>query len=227
MVNDLTQDPDVTLVEDSKAAIIPSAKTRPKKHLKLLSGLNHNSTSLVSQAKGKQVVSELKSVEVNLDIQIREYNKKETTLKRANKILSTYEQEVKINELIEKWRRVCQCAMAYLFNSTMLKINKMGGYHVFRKKEIEKMKRQLEYQSNDGIQDQIDELLESDEFLKLCQEEQDGVRERVEEKLHEAEKLKEKEMAKIHAQLEDMNEEEFTMQELAARIKVEYHLVYP
>ncbi|AET41579.1 Mei5p Ecym_8301 [Eremothecium cymbalariae DBVPG len=223
------RDPEVTLVEEGSAATPKSNNKGVNKTFKVpfrtTSDIKSPKNEFLNQ--GSQISSEIKQLESRIDSELREYNKKETLLKRAVKVASTYDQEENTRDLIVKWRGVCQGAMAYILNSTILKINKMGGYKEFKQKEVEKLKKQIEYQADDGIEEQINMVLESEDFLMLPSEEQQEIREQMEEKRLEAEKEKEKALARLEVQFGDNEQDEMTLQELAQRLKVEYNLVYP
>ncbi|AGO12972.1 AaceriADL276Wp [[Ashbya] aceris (nom. inval.)] len=221
------QDPDSTLVEERSAATPKAINKINKKSFKPPFNAKLKGGAGCRDRTDGDLGEELRLRERALDAELRQCATQETLLRRAVKIAESYEQLQQNDSLIEKWRGVCQAAMAYILNSMMLKIGRMGGYKEFKRKEVDRMKRQVEYQTNDGIEDQIADLLESDEFLRLPLDEQEEIRERMEERREEAEKVKERELAKLDAELQATEGEEITMEELAARLKVEYDMVYP
>lgn len=172
------------------------------------------------------LLKEIRRLENDLDRQIRDLTKKEFALKRAVKIMQTYDNELKTIELINKWRSTCQCGMSYMLNTILVKIDRMGGYQEYKRKEIEARKRQVEYQYDDGIQQQMEEILESPDFFHLPIEEKEEIRERMDEKVREAEEMKQNELQKFENELRKEDNDEMTLQELAAKLKVDYDMVY-
>ncbi|AAS51644.1 ADL276Wp [Eremothecium gossypii ATCC 10895] len=221
------QDPDSTLVEERLAATPKVINKVSKKGFKPPFSVKLKRGAICRDGAGTDLGEELRLRERALDAELRQRATQETLLRRAVKIAESYEQLRQNDSLIEKWRGVCQAAMAYILNSMMLKIGRMGGYKEFKRKEVERMKRQVEYQTNDGVEDQIAELLESDEFLRLPLDEQEEIRERMQERREEAERARERELAKLDAELAATEGEEMTMEELATRLKVDYNMVYP
>lgn len=169
---------------------------------------------------------ELKRMENEIDKEIRGLVKKESKLKRANQILSSYENEIKTKNLIQKWRSICQSGMSYLLNSVQLKIDRMGGYQEYKRKEVDAIKRQIEYKYDDSLQQQMDEILESPDFFHLPEEEKNEIRECMDERIKEVEEIKLKELEKVEKKLQQADIQEMTLQELASKIKVDYDLVY-
>ena len=161
-----------------------------------------------------------------LTTEIKQYKKEISNITDAIKILNKYEKELKTEELITKWRGVCQKAMSYLFNSILFKIDKMGGYEEFIKKEIEAEKARIEYQLDDSIGEEISDFLESDEFQNMPLDDQEECKMQLEEKREEMEKVKQKSLNRLDEKLEQCQGQEMTMQELANRLKVEYELVF-
>lgn len=159
--------------------------------------------------------------------QIANYRKSNFQLQQAIKILSNYEKEIKVLKLIQKWRVVSQAGMSFLLNSTLLKISKLGGYEKLIRKELEAKKRQIEYQMDDSMQDQMDEVLESEDFKLLPEEDQQEYKDRMADKIQEAQLWKEKEFTKLEEELQNCADKEMTMEELSKRLKVEYALVFP
>lgn len=158
--------------------------------------------------------------------QIKQLKKENSSLESSLKILAKYQRELEVLELIDKWRAICQAGMSYLMNSTLIKINKMGGYDELVRREIEAEKRKLEYQFASGLQDEIDDILESDEFKLLPDSEQKSLRQDLDQRLEDQEKWQSKEMAKLDSKLKENSGKELTMEELASRLKVNYELVF-
>lgn len=159
--------------------------------------------------------------------EIANCNKNIVQLQQGIKLLESYKSEEKNLILIDKWRGVCQSGMSYMLNSTLIKIDKLGGYEEMRRKEIDAEKRKIEYQLDDRLRYQMDEVTESDDFRLLSVEDQLEYKERMEEKLLETEALKEKQFAKLDQQLLETANHEMSMNELAKRLKIEFRLVFP
>ncbi|KAF4006145.1 Double-strand recombination repair family protein [Saccharomyces cerevisiae] len=66
----------------------------------------------------------------------------------------------------------------------------MGGYKDFLEKEMEAKKRRLEYQIDNGMEDQICEIKESDDFRQLSEVEKQEWESQMNEQLKELEKKK-------------------------------------
>lgn len=148
-------------------------------------------------------------------------------LQQANKIMKSYHKEEKVLNLIQKWRAVSQAGMSYIMNSTLIKISRIGGYEELRRKELEAEKAKLEYQIDDNLQEQMNEVLESNEFQMLPQEAQQEYKEKMEEKMSEAEIWKEKEFSKLDNRMKEIGNQELTMEELSKRLNMEYYLIFP
>ena len=182
----------------------------------------------ISSNRSTKVVSKTQRLLYNeLTTQIKLYKKEVSNITDAIKILNKYDKELKTDQLIEKWRSVCQKAMSYMFNSTMFKIDKMGGYEEFIKKEIEAEKARIEYQLDDSIGDEISKFLESEEFKNMPLDYQEECKMQLDEKRDEVERVKEKSLKILDQRLELCQGQEMTMKELAGRLKVEYELVFP
>ncbi|CCC69128.1 hypothetical protein NCAS_0C01380 [Naumovozyma castellii] len=163
-----------------------------------------------------------------LDKQIRSYERLNIELIQAIKYLDDdNSEELKTEQLINKWRDISQSTMAYLLNSILNKIDKMGGYEEFRQKEIEREKTQLEYQLDDGIEESFGSILESDEFKMLSLEDQDEYKQEMETKLKEMEEFKQKQLEKFEKEMENVTNKQLDMKELSKRLNVEYDLVFP
>lgn len=175
----------------------------------------------------RKLVAENRLLCDELNKQIGFYKKDNYQLKQAIKILKYYDEEEKVLLLIEKWRTICQAGMSFIMNSTLIKIARTGGYEELLRKEFEAAKRKLEYQVDDSFQNEMDELLESEEFQRLPEEVQQEYKDKAEEKIREAEVWKEKEFAKLENALKDKQSQEMTMKELSNRLKVEFELVFP
>ncbi|CUS20461.1 LAQU0S01e07096g1_1 [Lachancea quebecensis] len=161
-----------------------------------------------------------------LNEQIKKIRRDNTTLQNSLKILRKYERELEVLELIVKWRSICQAGMAYLMNSTLLKVNKMGGYEELIRKEVEAEKRRLEYQFAGRLQDEVDGVLDSEEFKALPESEQQWLRKDLQQKVDSNEKLQQNEIKKLDSKLNDSTNKQMTMQELANRLKVDYVLIF-
>ncbi|KAM3163653.1 hypothetical protein ACU8KH_02127 [Lachancea thermotolerans] len=158
--------------------------------------------------------------------QLNKVRRENTTLQNSLKILRKYERELEVLELIDKWRSICQAGMAFLLNSTLLKVNKMGGYEELIRKEVEAEKRKLEYQFAGRLQDEVDEVLESEEFKALPESEQQWLRRDLQQKVDSNEQLQQEEIKKLDLKLTESSNKQMTMRELANRLKVDYALVF-
>lgn len=175
----------------------------------------HNSFIL----KNKELVRERKMLKTEI-----------SELKNGIKILENFQKEREVLELINKWRGVSQCGMSYIHNSTLIKINKMGGYTNFLKTELESEKDKIEYQFE--LEADIESYFESEEFINMCADDQQEVRVQVDEKMFEFERVKEKKIKEIDKKMDEIencnpDKQIFSMKELAKRLNVEYNLVFP
>ncbi|SCU93719.1 LAME_0F04764g1_1 [Lachancea meyersii CBS 8951] len=180
-----------------------------------------NISSATGHLRSKLGVEERQRLE-----KIRLLKKENCALESAIKILGSYEKEREVFSLIDKWRSICQAGMAYLLNSTMLKISRMGGYEELVKKEIEAEKRKLEYQFSDQIESGIDDILESDEFKMMSDLDQAELKHQLYQKKEEADKAQQVEIEKLDAKVKESSGAEFTMQNLARRLKVDYDMIF-
>ncbi|QLL30904.1 hypothetical protein HG536_0A07190 [Torulaspora globosa] len=155
------------------------------------------------------------------------YKKHIDQLKQAIKILESFETEERILDLISKWRGVSQAGMSYMLNSTLLKIDKMGGYEELLRRECEAEKRKIEYQFSDNLQEDMEAVFESEDFQALSEEMQQEYREQMMEQVKEAQIRKEKEFAEIELKMKQSAGQEMSMQELSKRMKLEYSMIFP
>ncbi|AQZ18426.1 MEI5 (YPL121C) [Zygosaccharomyces parabailii] len=174
----------------------------------------------------RKLANRLKLLNNELKKQVDSYKKTNNQLGQAIKILRKYDQETKILLLIDKWRSISQGGMSYMLNSTLLKIDRMGGYEELRRKELEAEKRKIEYQVDDRLQDEMDNVLESEEFKALPDEDQEEYKARMQNRIDEMTIWKEKELLKLDEKLKSNSEKEMTMRELSQRLKVDYDLVF-
>lgn len=175
----------------------------------------------------RQLAAKSRLLNDELTRQIAIYRKSNFQLQQATKILNEYEKEIKVLKLIQKWRAVAQAGMSFLLNSTLLKISKLGGYEKLVRKELEAKKRKIEYQVDDTMQDQMDEVLESEDFQILPEEDQQEYKDCMADKIQEAQSWKEKEFTRLEEEFRNCADQEMTMEELSKRLKVEYALVFP
>ncbi|GAV50247.1 hypothetical protein ZYGR_0U01030 [Zygosaccharomyces rouxii] len=175
----------------------------------------------------RRLAYELKLLNNEFTRQINSYKIENNQLNQSIKVLKNYEKEEKVMRLIEKWRSISQAGMSYMLNSTMLKITKIGGYEELKRKEMEAEKRKIEYQVDDNLQDEMDNVLESDEFQMLPEEDQEEYKNRMQDKIEEMEIWKEKALTKLEEQVKLCANQEMTMQELAQRLKINYQFVFP
>ena len=184
---------------------------------------------------GKKSANEMtkQSNQKKISILNRELTKQLTILRQENnhlqqacKILS--ENKIKENrKSIEKWRTICKMELSFILNSTLIKINRMGGYKDFLEKEMEAKRRRLEYQIDSGMEDQIYEIKESEDFKQLSEIEQQEWESQMNEQLKELEKNKVVELEKLNKVLLDSEGKEFGMFELCTRLKLDYNLMFP
>ncbi|CAI4861774.1 CRB_1a_G0054870.mRNA.1.CDS.1 [Saccharomyces cerevisiae] len=160
-------------------------------------------------------------------IKNRELTKQLTLLRQENnhlqqacKILSE-NKIIENRKSIEKWRDNFQrWNCLFILNSTLIKINRMGGYKDFLEKEMEAKKRRLEYQIDNGMEDQICEIKESDDFRQLSEVEKQEWESQMNEQLKELEKKKKiAELEKLNKVLHDSEGKDFGMAELCTRLK--------
>lgn len=155
------------------------------------------------------------------------YKKHIDQLKQAIKILERFEEEERVLDLISKWRGVSQAGMSYMLNSTLIKIDKMGGYEELLRRECEAQKRKIEYQFSDSLQEDMEAVFESDEFQAMTEEMQQEYREQMMEQVKEAQKRKEREFAALELKMKQSAGKEMSMQELSRRMKLEYSMIFP
>lgn len=148
-------------------------------------------------------------------------------LREAVKILTNYDKEKRTKKLIDKWRCISQAAMSYILNMTLCKIDKIGGYEELRKKELQVQRKRLEYMMDDSMQDEMDNILDSDEFNQLPVDDQEEYKRMMEEKLKDFENHKQKELNKLEEEMTKTSNKEMDMVELTKRLKVSYSLVFP
>lgn len=174
-----------------------------------------------------QLSKSLKLLYNELTRQIRSYEKENANLKDAIKIATSYNKELETIQLCEKWRNICQGATSYLYNSTLFKIDKLGGYEEFIRKEVESEKKQMEYQLEDNLQVEIDNFLDSEEFQALSEDEQDEFKRKIKEQTEEVAKQKEKVLESLERKILGASGKEMTMKELALRLKIDYDFIFP
>lgn len=158
--------------------------------------------------------------------QIREKEKENDQMRDAIRILNKYDKDLQIEELIVKWRCVCQGSLSFLFNETLFKVDKLGGYEEFIRKEVDAEKARLEYQMDNSMEEEFSTLVESDEFQSLPPDDQEEYRARMEEQRHEAEILMEKSLKQLDKKISEASGKEMTLEELTKRLNVSYELVY-
>lgn len=155
------------------------------------------------------------------------YKKHNDQLEQAIKIMSSFEKEERVIELISKWRGVSQAGMSYMMNSTLLKIDRMGGYEELLRRECEAEKRKIEYQFSDTLEQDMDTVLESEEFQALSKEMQQEYQDQMDWQLNEAQKRKDKEFEALESKMKQNAGQELSMQELSRRMKMDYSMIFP
>lgn len=216
---------DTTIVNTSTESLITISKKKsfklPFKKANIAGAVNKVKTANVhyNQYHPKHNGIYLKST--------KEYERKIRELRGAIRILKTFDKELETLKLIERWREITKRALSYLLNNTLLKIEKLGGFEEFIRKEVDAEKQKIEYMVDDNLQNEINELTESDEFQALSQEEQDEYRAQLEMKLHEAESWKEDEFKKLESRLTESENKQMDMKELARRLKINYKMIFP
>ncbi|SCW03422.1 LAFE_0G10066g1_1 [Lachancea fermentati] len=212
-----------TLKRQIKPFKAPLRSSNPASFISIADKQNVAADNLKSSKQDGQ----LRKKTLAIDNDLRALHKEIDSLKSALDILAKYDKEKEVLKLIDKWRGVCQAGMSYMFNSTMIKIGKMGGYEELRRREIEAEKRKIEYQCADGIQDEIDGILESDQFKVLSPGEQAEIKDRLNERLVETQKWQEKQLELLEQKLLGSSNREMTMEELSKRLKIDYSMVFP
>ncbi|CCD25029.1 Mei5p NDAI_0E02120 [Naumovozyma dairenensis CBS 421] len=167
--------------------------------------------------------------------QIKSYERENNELKRMQKFITNdYSRgggEGSTQQLIKKWRSISQMTMSYLLNSISCKIDKMGGYEEFIRKEFNMEKQKLEYHLDDGIRESYEEVMESEEFQNLNKDEQLEYQEQMENKLVELENFKTKQLERLENEFQSIIKNDsqggLDMKQLAKRLKVDYSLVFP
>ncbi|CAL9729950.1 meiosis protein 5 [Monosporozyma unispora] len=155
------------------------------------------------------------------------YSLNDRELKEALKLLNNFDKEIRTKKLIQKWRNITQGVMSYILNMTLCKIDRIGGYEELRKKELKLQKKRLEYMLDDSMQDEVDNVFESEEFNQLPVDDQEEYKRVMEEKLKDFESHKAKELKKLEDEINSSANKEMDMEELAKRLKVSYPLVFP
>ncbi|CCK71564.1 Mei5p KNAG_0H01500 [Huiozyma naganishii CBS 8797] len=163
-----------------------------------------------------------------LDRQTAAYSRKTKELQDAIKVMESPEVEAETRALIDKWRAIAQGAVSYLLNSVLGKIDRLGGYEEFRRKELEREKRQLEYRLDNGFEDEMESVLESEEFNGLPEDLKEEYRETLDGKKSEFEQYKTKQFAQLDAQLDQVSKssQQMDMREMCKRLNVDYSLVF-
>ena len=159
---------------------------------------------------------------------LTDYKKNISQLKNANRILKRRinGEEKDISELIAKWRQICQGAMSYLLNSTLFKIDRMGGFEELVRREIEAEKAMIEDQVDSELQGEIEDIEDSEEFRSLPEDSKAEYKQRIEEKTTEMEVWKQKRFIALDEKLKGLAGREMDMEELSRRLKVDYSLVF-
>lgn len=155
--------------------------------------------------------------EVSLDKEIRDWLKRKDLLTKAVRYLKEAEKE-KVERLRQKWHQACIDASSYLLNSMQLKIMHMGGYSVWKQQQREK-ENSKKLASNDNLIEELSAFVEQDEFSNLSSFEQSDIL----EQLNEASKVTE------DTDLDDSlnhSQDQLTMQEMYALMKLDYQLVF-
>ncbi|KAK5778722.1 Mei5p PWA37_000659 [Arxiozyma heterogenica] len=147
-------------------------------------------------------------------------------LKQALIILNKYDKEINTRKLTQKWRCITQAAMSYILNMTLCKIDKIGGYQQLRKKEFDLQKKRLEYMMDDSMQDEIDTVVESEDFKSLPIDDQVEYKKMMDERLKDFQIHKQNELQKLEKQMNDTTSNEMDMKELADRLKIDYKMVF-
>ncbi|CCF59693.1 hypothetical protein KAFR_0H02840 [Kazachstania africana CBS 2517] len=206
-------------MDDNESTVVASPS--PKQLRKRSGGFKSPFTKKKKQEEGS-VLEYSKSSK-----QVKEYTRNIDTMKQAIKILKKYDMELRTMELIDKWRSICDRSMSYILNFTVLKINKLGGYEEYKKREIGMEKAKIEYQMDTSFQEEVDTVLESEEFKSLSVDEQTEYRDQIDGKINEMESWKTSQLQKLDLQLENCQGKEMDMLELSKKLNVDYNLIYP
>lgn len=181
----------------------------------------------VSSIEDRQLATQTRLLYNEVSRQKGSYKKHIEHLVQANRILANYEKEERVLELITKWRGICQAGMSYMLNSTLIKIDKMGGYEELLRRECEAEKRKLEYHFGDTLEEEMEAVFESEDFKALSEEVQQEYRDKMTEQSKEAQERKEKEFAALETKMKANVGREMTMQELSKRMKMDYSTIFP
>lgn len=154
-------------------------------------------------------------VEKSLDLQIKYWLKRKDLLVKAVKYQKTNEFE-KINDLIEKWRKICHQASNYLLNSMQVKIMHMGGHSAWKQQQKDKKANQSF--GNESCRENLSDFVNSEEFTHLSSYEQSDLMEQLNETLNESILENEDEGTFLDDQL--------TMHELYRLLNLDYDLIY-
>lgn len=183
----------------------------------------------VSERKVDQtLIIEERIVNSETNKMLTKYKKNIGQLKSANRILKRRinGEEKDISELIDKWRQICQGAMSYLLNSTLFKVDRMGGFEELVRREIEAEKATIEDQVDSELQGEIEDIEDSEEFRDLPEDSKAEYKQMIEEKTTEMEVWKQKRFSALDEKLKKLAGQEMDMEELSRRLKVDYSLVF-
>lgn len=155
---------------------------------------------------------------------IRDEEKDIRELKQAIKIIEEKKLE-HLMSLIEKWREVSQKTLSYMQYSTVLKIDKMGGFKKYMERELENKLLEIEDEYT-RFEEEMGSFLESDEFERLSEEQQEEYKDQINSRRYDLEKLKLQKAKEIEKEYENVDDV-FTLQELTKLLKIDYKLIFP
>ncbi|KAH7584101.1 Double-strand recombination repair protein [Nakaseomyces glabratus] len=155
---------------------------------------------------------------------IRDEEKDIRELKQAIKIIEEKKLE-HLMSLIEKWREVSQKTLSYMQYSTVLKIDKMGGFKKYMERELENKLLEIEDEYT-RFEEEMGSFLESDEFERLSEEQQEEYKDQINSRRYDLEKLKLQKTKEIEKEYENVDDV-FTLQELTKLLKIDYKLIFP
>lgn len=223
----LTMDPDRTLVDEDD---LKTLKTDEKKKSKAKSfdkkGRTLHKVTKPNGPVAGNAKAEILKKNSNHNLTINSFKKTKDSLLQAIKILKSIDKEEKTEKCIDKWRDVSVREMSYILNMTLLKINKMGGYEEFVRKEVEGEKDSLRYNSKNDFEEQMEDYFHSSEFQNLEPDEQERIKKEAADQIEIINEKMEKKLNKLNAKIEEAANRDFDMQDLCKRLQVDFHLVF-
>ncbi|KAL6944996.1 hypothetical protein ACO0QE_002439 [Hanseniaspora vineae] len=225
---DNTMDPDKTLVDEGDLKTLKIDKQLTQSKRKSFTSKNHKTCKAtnLSVPFASNTKAELLKKDRTLNLTIISLKKTRNSLTQAIKVLKDIHKEKETETCIEKWRDVSIKEMNYILNMTLLKINKMGGYEEFVRKEVEAEKDGLRYNGGTEFEEQMEEYFDSEEFQNLEPDEQERIKKEGADQIEAINGKMEKELEKLDAKIDEATNKDFEMQNLCKKLQVDYHLVF-